>query len=479
MKRFVLISLLILCLGFCARDARAQATEDPDHDNLTTMEEQAIGTDPWMTDTDRDGIGDGTEVAMGTDPLDQGSKPEISLSISRLRVTDVTPRAFSLVWVSNQEASCFANVYTDAEGSNLIKDVTIMDESAGHPPAGQNGVMKVKVSGLNPDSLYYFQIVTVSGELVQVEPASGPLPSVRTELTSVVVNNDLLAHRILMSDGLTPAEGALLLAEVQGGSYPITGWVGDGVSVPWAFVDLNNVYSKTERKNLELFGGEAITLESVGGLLGFRRLYATVPGETGLVQTLSPEPSDEECTLDNAGPVIETEQLSPAPGVAIGYDIPLISGTYSDPYSEIDVNTVRLLVDDVDVTDQAIVSFTGVEYTPTTPLSEGVHNVTLSVSDEWGYAADPAIWSFVVDMAAPTATIQYSTITPTPGNVVATLESSEPITVTNNEGQLSYTFDRNGSFTFEFVDPAGRTGSATATVSWIVKRPRGLRIERK
>ena len=64
------------------------------------------------------------------------------------------------------------------------------------------------------------------------------------------------------------------------------------------------------------------------------------------------------------------------------------------------------------------------------------------------------------------------------GTVVVTLEPSEPITVTNNGGLLSYTFTENGTFTFEFVDQAGKTGSVTASVQWIVKPPRGLRIKR-
>jgi hypothetical protein len=102
----------------------------------------------------------------------------------------------------------------------------------------------------------------------------------------------------------------------------------------------------------------------------------------------------------------------------------------------------------------------------------------VTVSDEWGYEAEPVIWSFTVETAAPTAVVSYSTTFPTTGTVVVTLNPSEPITVTNNGGLLSYTFTGNGTFTFEFIDQAGKTGSATATVRWIVKPPRGLRIER-
>lgn len=70
-----------------------------------------------------------------------------------------------------------------------------------------------------------------------------------------------------------------------------------------------------------------------------------------------------------------------------------------------------------------------------------------------------------IDRTPPTATVAYSTTAPTNGDVVATLNPSETVTVTNNGGALTRTFSANGSFTFEFSDPAGNTGTATATVT--------------
>jgi trimeric autotransporter adhesin len=71
-----------------------------------------------------------------------------------------------------------------------------------------------------------------------------------------------------------------------------------------------------------------------------------------------------------------------------------------------------------------------------------------------------------IDTTAPTATVSYDTLLSTSGSVVATLTwESEPITITNNSGNPTYTFTNNGTFTFEFTDAAGNTGSATATVT--------------
>ncbi|WP_426448057.1 pectinesterase family protein [Paenibacillus sp. S-38] len=81
-----------------------------------------------------------------------------------------------------------------------------------------------------------------------------------------------------------------------------------------------------------------------------------------------------------------------------------------------------------------------------------------------------------VDTVPPTATVTYSAYGPTNGSVTATIVPSEPVTVTNNNGSLSYTFEANGSFTFTFVDAAGNKGSATARVSVIDKSAPSLTL---
>ena len=76
-----------------------------------------------------------------------------------------------------------------------------------------------------------------------------------------------------------------------------------------------------------------------------------------------------------------------------------------------------------------------------------------------------------IDKTAPTWTITYSPISwsTTSGNVVATISLNETGTITNNSWLTWYTFTGNGTFTFQFADLAGNTGSATATVNRIDK----------
>jgi VCBS repeat-containing protein len=267
------------------------AAADSDLDGLTNQEEYLNGTNPWAIDSDGDGIGDLTEVAMATNPRDPNNAPHVSVETSDLWVTDVTPRSFSLVWKSNEPASPSAIVYPDSDGTQPITSLSIVDESSGHPPAGDIGVMKVNVSGLNPDTTYYFELVTVSGSTVLVEPVNGELPSVRTEVSSAPVSNGLLAQQIFLDDGISSADGALFIAEAQGGSYPVTGWVGDGISSPWAYVDFNNVYSMNDSSNLQLLGGEDITLWSFGGTEGDYVNIRKIPTPTGIIQTAVPDAS--------------------------------------------------------------------------------------------------------------------------------------------------------------------------------------------
>lgn len=75
----------------------------------------------------------------------------------------------------------------------------------------------------------------------------------------------------------------------------------------------------------------------------------------------------------------------------------------------------------------------------------------------------------VLDKTVPTATISYDITALTNSDVVTTLIPSEAVTVINNGGAVSYTFTANGSITFNFIDNAGNTGTATATVSNIDK----------
>ena len=73
-----------------------------------------------------------------------------------------------------------------------------------------------------------------------------------------------------------------------------------------------------------------------------------------------------------------------------------------------------------------------------------------------------------IDKEVPTASIQYSTTFAGSGPVIATLiPNGKSVTVTNNNGQETYTFTTNGTFEFIYRDAFGNIGKTTAKVDWI------------
>ncbi|MDE5539287.1 MAG: discoidin domain-containing protein, partial [Bacilli bacterium] len=75
-----------------------------------------------------------------------------------------------------------------------------------------------------------------------------------------------------------------------------------------------------------------------------------------------------------------------------------------------------------------------------------------------------------IDVSTPIATVIYDIDELTNKNVTARIIlSKEDTTITNNNGKTTYTFTKNGEFTFNYKDAAGNTGKITAKVDWIDK----------
>lgn len=98
-------------------------------------------------------------------------------------------------------------------------------------------------------------------------------------------------------------------------------------------------------------------------------------------------------------------------------------------------------------------------------------SIELKFQDELGNIGKKTITVDWIDIEAPTAEFEFSTTNITDREVIATLKPSEEVTILNNDGKNTYTFTKNGSFTFEFVDKAGNVGDATVNVNWIAPLP--------
>jgi hypothetical protein len=120
-------------------------------------------------------------------------------------------------------------------------------------------------------------------------------------------------------------------------------------------------------------------------------------------------------TVDNLAPIVSN--LQPANQSIIGESVPAIVASYDDP-SGIDISSVTLKVDSIDVTSSATVLASQIAYVPALPLSEGAHNVYLEVKDQ----SNPQnkvieTWWFEVDTLAPVITDMQ------PGNESITSDS--------------------------------------------------------
>ncbi len=108
-------------------------------------------------------------------------------------------------------------------------------------------------------------------------------------------------------------------------------------------------------------------------------------------------------TVDTEPPVIANKK--PLNNSIIGITTPEISASYSDP-SGINLNSVVLEVDSINVTSSSIVTTSAVKYTPLTPLDDGWHDVSLSVRDDsTNHNLATATWTFRVDSNPPVTSL--------------------------------------------------------------------------
>lgn len=105
---------------------------------------------------------------------------------------------------------------------------------------------------------------------------------------------------------------------------------------------------------------------------------------------------------DTTPPLITN--LQPPDGSTTENDSPTIGADYSDD-TGIDVNSVLLKLDGTDMTSSATITPTGVSYTPSTALSDGLHNVYLEVKDSSSnHNKASETWSFTIGMTSPDTT---------------------------------------------------------------------------
>jgi hypothetical protein len=125
---------------------------------------------------------------------------------------------------------------------------------------------------------------------------------------------------------------------------------------------------------------------------GVHTIAVYVPDAVGNTAT-----AEWNFTVDTKAPVITV--VAPAGG-SYTCSLPEVAASYSDGGSGIDPASVRISVDGIDVTSSASVTQTGITYAPASPIADGTHTASVTVSDNAGNTAT-ATWSFYVDTEGP------------------------------------------------------------------------------
>lgn len=198
--------------------------------------------------------------------------------IRDVTVADVTTRAFSVIWISDEPVlDAGLKVYLDENGLDEISanvDLTLV--SSQYPPALDLGLIKIDVVGLEPDTTYFIslEMTTTSGSFVY--PTAPPLLPVTTAVEVALAKadspdepivNDLILHAIFDPDGVSPTEGTLMLIDIPGlSAYPISAFVGQGIDAPLAIADLGNLFD-TAGYSAQAPEGARLLISELRGLL--------------------------------------------------------------------------------------------------------------------------------------------------------------------------------------------------------------------
>jgi len=207
-----------------------------------------------------------------------------------IHVTDVTPASFTVAWTTDAASTGALAVFTDVLGATPVAGAVIETSyvragSAAVASAAEDlGVLRVRVSGLDPATPYFFHTTTTpkaAGAPVQL-PASGALYSTVTASLSVAESSNDLAADVLDTDGSSVLPGALLLVELPGGMSPLSAIAGDGYPASLAAAQLANIHDVADGETLVTVGGELATLSARAGTVGSATASATLDSNGGM-----------------------------------------------------------------------------------------------------------------------------------------------------------------------------------------------------
>jgi len=324
-------------------------------------------------------------VTLMVKSSDEG--PETAAPVNTLKINDqITAtrddqgRATVLRLRTDQRRGAVKSIgEADATGDApvTLTDGTVVTMAAGAPAAMSGRV--IQLSDILPDETVVIRIDPKTGKgtgvAVATEDDANPTPPVKLEVTAVALGPGM-DHALRAGEKLT-----VTLAGTPGTTATFT--------VP-GLPEAQNV-AMTEATP----GNYTGTLDVPKGIT---LKEATVTGTVAQGEnTTAPVSAPTTLTIDSAAP--DVESLTPTDGSALAEFRPLIYGTFADPGSGVDTQSVRLTIDGNDVTAGAKISDSFFSYKPAADLPVGDHTVALVVKDAAGNDASRS-WKFKITGAA-------------------------------------------------------------------------------
>ena len=183
------------------------------------------------------------------------------IDIQGVRPVDVTPQAFTLIWRASAASLPQVEIYADAAGAQEITDqleVKALPLQTGDPEEiepyfkrqsmaalrGRQsllGVMRVRISGAQPDTLYHYRVrataLSDNPADAGVWPADS-LASVRTRPKTSFVEKSV---QVLVTVPQPDATGWLVTAHAEGATFGASAIFGDGTADNQAYLNLANL----------------------------------------------------------------------------------------------------------------------------------------------------------------------------------------------------------------------------------------------
>lgn len=191
-----------------------------------------------------------------------------ALTISNVKVVNVTPSGFSVLWETSEPATPSITVYSDAGGANSLTGQVGVEAfplntgklggaNAYEKRLGQAALREatrgmnlnmVRVTGCAPGSTVYFKArASLTGGGAAVFPTSGALPSVTLPRANSFVSH---SKQLIIDLPSGPMEGRLVTLSTADALSPLAAVAGDGIGPNQVFFNLSELFTRDGTANL-------------------------------------------------------------------------------------------------------------------------------------------------------------------------------------------------------------------------------------